>query len=690
MTYNLRKSGITVVGDLPAGCHFCQFYKTKKDLTDIFIPYLKAGMENNELCVWVTSKQFAPEDAERALKKAIPEFAKYTNKKQIEIIPFSKCHSGSGKQGKVFSSLLDKASNRGFDGLRLACCAIPAKERGKIRTCFEANTITGSSVIALFAYPREKFDAIGIMEVVKMHKFALIRNADRWEVIESSEARTLEGSLRISEERLKQAQEIAHLGGWELDLVNNNLTWSDEVYRIFGLKPQEFSATYEAFLEAVHPEDRNAVNEAYSNSISGGKDTYEIEHRVVRKSTGEIRYVHEKCQHFRDETGKITKSVGMVHDITERRLMEDSLIRAKEEWELTFDSVPDLIAIIDNNHRILRVNKPMAKRLGLEPGQCVGLPCYKYVHGLNAPPDFCPHSKTVKSGCYHATELHEDRLGGDVLVTTNPLFDGQGKLLGSVHVARDITERKQAEEEIKKLNEELKLRVLQLESANKELDAFSYSVSHDLRSPLRSVSGFSQALMEDYADKLDAEGRDSLQRIHAATQRMGQLIDDLLNLSRVSRSEMSYEKINLSDMAVKIADRLRKTQPERNAEFKINKGLIAFGDSHLLNLVLENLLSNAWKFTEKHPKAIIEFGIKEEIGPIGHIRPIYYVKDDGAGFDMKYSGKLFSPFQRLHPFSEFPGTGIGLATVKRIIERHGGKVWIEGEEEKGTTVFFTL
>ena len=269
-------------------------------------------------------------------------------------------------------------------------------------------------------------------------------------------------------------------------------------------------------------------------------------------------------------------------------------------------------------------------------------------------------------------------------------FDKMTGDLKKITASRDelnseIIERKQAEKTIGMLNEELKHNVLQLEAANRELEAFSYSVSHDLRAPLRSVAGFSQVLFEDYADKLDAEGRDSLERILNATHRMGRLIDDLLNLSRVSRSEMRHEEVKLSELAEKIADVLRKRQPERQTEFNIAEGLVAQGDEHLLAIVLENLLGNAWKFTGKNPLAVIEFGVTQHEG-----RQVYFVKDNGVGFDMTYAGKMFSPFQRLHSANEFPGTGIGLATVKRIINRHGGTVWIEAEVGKGTTVYFTL
>jgi signal transduction histidine kinase len=225
----------------------------------------------------------------------------------------------------------------------------------------------------------------------------------------------------------------------------------------------------------------------------------------------------------------------------------------------------------------------------------------------------------------------------------------------------------------------------ELEATNRELEAFSYSVSHDLRAPLRSIDGFSQILLEDYSEELDEEGKDYLSRVRAASQRMGRLIDDLLGLSRVTRSALRWVPVDLSAQAREIIADLCKRESERRVEVEVSDGLVAYGDARLLRVVLENLIGNAWKFTEKESEARIEFGVTRFTGA-----PVYYVSDNGAGFEMAYADKLFGAFQRLHGSEEFEGTGIGLATVQRVVHRHGGRIWAEGEVGRGATFFFTL
>ncbi|HAR63894.1 MAG: PAS domain-containing sensor histidine kinase [Candidatus Margulisiibacteriota bacterium] len=267
-------------------------------------------------------------------------------------------------------------------------------------------------------------------------------------------------------------------------------------------------------------------------------------------------------------------------------------------------------------------------------------------------------------------------------------YDSSGRPIATTGSIRDITEQKTVEKKVIELNRRLedrvKERTKQLELINKELESFSYSVSHDLQAPLRSVDGFSQVLLEDYIAQLDEEGQDVVRRIRMAVKRMGNLINDLLALSRVIREDLVRKQVDLSAIAEEILLRFQETDKQRSVSFSITPGIIVYGDERLLAIMLENLLGNAWKFTSGTANARIEFGVSKED------QSVFFIKDNGVGFDMKYSGKLFNVFQRLHTAAEFEGSGIGLAIVQRIINRHSGRIWAVGEVGKGATFFFTI
>jgi PAS domain S-box-containing protein len=377
-----------------------------------------------------------------------------------------------------------------------------------------------------------------------------------------------------------------------------------------------------------------------------------------------------------------------------RRISLDNVLTAslspgEEKFRALAENSPDLIDRLDREMKHIYVNPAGLRLYGKPAGSIIG----KTIEETGLPEAYC---SLLKGRIQKVFETGQPMEAEDYLLTKNgmgfyqshcvPEYGVDGAVANVLVVSRDLTGRKRAEEEIKKLNEELRQHVVRVESVNKELEAFAYSVSHDLRAPLRSIDGFSQALLEDYSEKFDEQGRNYLHRVRASTQRMAQLIDDVLNLSRVTRAEMRYEPVNLTTLANRVVADLRRLNPERKAEFIIKDGLVAKGDARLLYMVLDNLLSNALKFTEKHPGAKIEFGATH----VGHDKPVFYVRDDGVGFDMTYVDKLFAPFQRLHSSTEFPGTGIGLATVQRIIHRHGGRVWAEGKVEQGATFYFTL
>ncbi len=255
----------------------------------------------------------------------------------------------------------------------------------------------------------------------------------------------------------------------------------------------------------------------------------------------------------------------------------------------------------------------------------------------------------------------------------------------NAELTKEIRERRRVEEDMRKLNADLLDRTTQLEASNKELEAFSYSVSHDLRAPLRGIDGFSQAVLDDYHDKLDDKGKQYLQRVREASQRMAKLIDAMLNLARLIRAELTFEPVDLSDLGRSILADLRKADPERQVEIVVADNLRATADPNLTRVVLENLLGNAWKFTSHEDYARIDLGMTYH-----YSEPVFFVRDNGVGFDMTYVDKLFGAFQRLHAVSEFQGIGIGLATVHRIIQRHGGRIWAEASVGKGATFFFTL
>ncbi len=383
----------------------------------------------------------------------------------------------------------------------------------------------------------------------------------------------------------------------------------------------------------------------------------------------------------------------IIRDITERKRAEEALRESEERFRSLVELTSDWIWEVNQNGIFTYADPKIKDFLGYEPEEVVGKP-YNYFMSEDSKQRLALTFKdqTEKPRPFsrrNNSQVHQD--GRHIMIETSglPICDIDGKVVGWRGITSDITEREEAEEELRKyrdhLEELVKQRTMQLENANKEMEAFAYSVSHDLRAPLRAIDGFSLALLEDYEDKLDDEGKGYLSRVRAGSQRMGQLIDDILNLSRLTRSDMHYESVDLSAIAHTITRELQSGDPERHVEVRINPNLIVRGDLPLLQIVMENLISNAWKFTAGQERAQITFGT-EIIGE----ETAFFVRDNGAGFDMAYVDKIFGAFQRLHSIKEFPGSGIGLATVQRAIHRHGGRIWAKGAVDQGATFYFTL
>jgi PAS domain S-box-containing protein len=382
------------------------------------------------------------------------------------------------------------------------------------------------------------------------------------------------------------------------------------------------------------------------------------------------------------------------HDISALKQAEQALLRERMLLRTVIDNLPDRIYVKDSALRYLLVNQSDLRHRHFATDQAMlGKTAHDILPSQYADAFDAEDRTVIETGkpLIDHEIVMENSNGQKLWMMVNkiPLRDAAGKIFGLVGIQRDITEARQNAGAIIKLNAELELRVrertAQLENTNKELESFAYSVSHDLRAPLRSIDGFSKALLEDCQDQLDSTALDYLRRVRAASQRMATLIDDLLLLSRITRSDLRRETTDLSTLADNIVSELRVEQPQRAIDFRVEGGIITSADAGLMRVALDNLLGNAWKFTAKQPKAIISFGVEGRNG-----QPVYFIRDNGAGFDMRYADKLFGAFQRLHREAEFVGTGVGLAIVQRIIKRHGGQIWAEAAVGKGATFFFTL
>ena len=387
--------------------------------------------------------------------------------------------------------------------------------------------------------------------------------------------------------------------------------------------------------------------------------------------------------------GRVHRVLNLTFDITDRKRAEEALKESEMRYHSLFENMSEGFALckmlFDDHDRpvdfiYLDVNGAFGKITGLE--NIVGKKVTEVIPGIKEshPELFDIYGRVALTGQRERFEIEFKPLRMWLHISVYSMEQGY-----FVAVFDDITERKRSEAEILKLSEDMAARNLELESLNKELEAFNYSISHDLRAPLRSMAGFSKVMMEDYAGKLDDQGKDYLARIRNSSEKMTRLIDDLLRLSKISRQEIDRMDIDLSKLAESVVHNLRESSAGKNVEVVIREGIRASADPNLMRVVMTNLLDNAWKFTGKTENARVEFGSLEKDG-----KTVYFVKDNGAGFGQQYAYKMFWPFHRLHGDREFAGTGIGLAIVDRIIRRHGGKVWAEGEVGKGAEVFFTL
>jgi PAS domain S-box-containing protein len=903
--YQLRKSGIEAIGDVQWGTHFCQFYRTKKDLIDILVPYFKAGLENNEFCMWVTSIPLKVEDAKQSLRKAVKNLDDLIRKGQIEILDYSQWYTRSGKfnSGKVLKGWVEKerqALEKRFHGLRLTGNTFWLEKNGwKAFTEYEAevNSVIGQhKMIALCTYSLDRCDACEIIDVVNNHEFALVRREGKWERIESVSRKT---ERKKSEEHiaslskfpaenpnpvLRLSRDSAVLYGndaskpllddWKcsvganvpkflrdivtealatgsmrtIDVESHGHTYSIDIVPIIdagyvnlyakdntkrkiverALKESEekYRRIVETTEEGIWVSDPNGktiytnqkmadmlgyareeiiggvgaefLMEGQESAITETRQKLEKRKRIqhefqFRRKDGTALWTLANASPILDEEGQHINNLYMHTDITERKKAEQSIIAAKQEWERTFDSIPDPIAILDTKHRIIHANKSMAQRLGVNANQCLGLNCFKSVHGFDEPPSFCPHSLTIADGKEHIAEVHEDNLGGDFIVSTTPLFDEQGQITGAVHVARDITERKHMEKALLQTEADL-LRAqtiahtgswrLDLErdqlnwsketyrifgipdgtpmtyesflatvypddrrfiekswkgalrgepydiehrivvngdvkwvreraeveldrqgkvisgfgavqdiTERKELekmrDQFISAVTHELRTPLVSIKGYTDYLLTGKVEQLSPKLQSSLSVIKQASDRLLDLTNQLLDYRRLvdGKFQLTPKPLDLKEVIESCAREIQPFIKEKKQMLQLDipqKRLCVEGDETRLIQVFMNLLNNASKYASENGSITLQ--VRQETG-LFKIK----VSDTGMGIKAEDLDRVFEPFAAIQKPSYVKGTGLGLSVTKGLVEAHGGHIWAESQGlGKGSTFIFTI
>jgi len=504
------------------------------------------------------------------------------------------------------------------------------------------------------------------------------------------ELRVAMEARRSSEELLRAVFDQANVGLSLMDTSLRRIMVNHRFAAMLGYEERELLGAPPGIV--APPEERAAVTRRLADVLEGRTPAYKIERRFVRRDGsfvwGELSV--SRVIHTNGSPALLT----IVHDVTDRRRTEDALRESEERFRAAFEQAAVGMALRALDGRWLRVNAKLCELLGYEREELLQLTSVD----LTPPEDrwlAIENNERMARGEVSEVSREKRYLRKDGSIVWAHLSIGvvrasDGTVLHQLSCIHDITARKHAEAELHALNADLERRVAErtaaLEASNRELESFSHSVAHDLRAPLRAMDGFSRLLLEGSGGPLEPDGRHQLERIRSASQRMAELIDALLLLARITRSEIRHSPVNLTEIAKGCVAELAAREPQRKVNVTIEQDLFVQGDHTLLTLALDNLLENAWKFTSRIDDARIEVARTAARGG----QPAFVVRDNGSGFDMQYADKLFGPFQRLHHASEFPGTGIGLATVKRILDRHGGEVWARAKPGEGAEFFFSL
>jgi PAS domain S-box-containing protein len=502
----------------------------------------------------------------------------------------------------------------------------------------------------------------------------------------------IKSTLRESDELFRATFNQAAVGIAHVAPDGSWLRINRKMCDIVGYTDEELRQL--TFKDITHPDDIAASTENIRRTLAGKINSYSLEKRYIHKN-GDTVWANVTVSLVRRTLADTGYFIVIVEDITLRKKNEEELKRLTEQCheqagvlDAILSASPNLIFHIDRLGIYRYASRAALQALGMAPAAVIG----KRWQEMGLPPEIMERfdrarEKVLASGeeARGETSFPTPRGTRNFEYAINPIQGANGDSAGVVFTAWDITEHKRAEEEIEIVYNNLLARAFDLEAANRELEAFNYSVSHDLRKPLTIINGYCQAILEMFAGNLDPQCKEYLREIYDWTLRMNSLIDALLNFSRLSHCELARETVDLSGIAQSVVEELQLAEPGRRVGIRIAEGKSVKCDPTLLRVVLENIMGNAWKYTGKTEETIIEFGQVEIDG-----KPAWFVRDNGEGFDMAYAEMLFLPFQRLPGADEFKGHGIGLATVERIIRRHGGRVWAEGEPGRGATFYFTL
>jgi PAS domain S-box-containing protein len=792
MEDELRNSGIDVIGGVPWGTHFCQFYKTKQDLIDTLIPYFKAGLESNEYCMWVTSEPLMVAEAEEAMRKAFDGFDEYLCRGQIEIMPYNEWYLLGGMFDddhvlKGWVSKLEQALARGYFGLRLTGNTFwLERNHWQAFTEYEAkvNDVIGKyKMLAICTYCLDKCDGTAVIDVIKNHQFALIKQEGKWDIIESSiykqakealiksretisrqrdqianilnsmvdgvyisdqqygiefvnpaletqfgafegrkcyqylhdreeacpwcknEAVFSEGkvvswewhsektgrtydlmevplknvdgsvsklvvfrditnrkqaeqALWESEQDLNRAQAVAQTGSWRLDVQHNELLWSDETHRIFGI-PIGTSMTYETFLSSVHPEDREYVARKWAAALRG--EPYDIEHRIIVGD--EVKWVRERAELEFDSKGELKGGFGTVQDITERKQVENEL-RVKD---FAVTSAVSGIAIADLEGYVTYLNLACLSMWNYEKEEVLGKHATFFFADKN---EASVGLKAVLEEGAWQGELKARRRDGsifDVQVLANLVTDADGEPFCSMASFMDITERKKLEQ--------LK-------------DEFIGLVSHELRTPLTVIGGCLSTLLTEWDRLSPNEVQQLLKDALLESESLSHLIENLLELSRAQAQQLSLysEPIDVKILVKDTLSKIKRQAPSHRFVTSFpDKLQLINADPLRIERILYNLLDNAAKYSQPGCQIKVSVNAEPERLVIG-------VSDRGEGLSSSEQARIFGPFQRLEDKrpDQARGAGLGLIVCRRLVEAHGGEIWVESKKGRGSTFFFSL